>query len=87
MRLLAAFELMSVSKRRVESEKQLDLATRKCGWLYTIQIHVAIQEHIGNHWNLILLDDVLIKVNELLNLVSERSLREWLDVSRIERII
>jgi len=46
MRLPAAFELISVCRRRVESEKQLDLATRKCGWLYTIQIHAAIQEYM-----------------------------------------
>ena len=58
----------------MESEKQLDLAT-------TVVHNTNTCDYSRAHWNLILLDDVLVKVNELLNLVSEQSLHGWLDVS------
>ena len=73
MRLLTAFELMSVYKKIVKSEKQLDLATM-------VVHNTNTCDYSRAHWNLVLLDDVLVKVNELLNLISERSLHEWLDV-------
>ena len=55
----------------MEGEKQLDLATMVVHNTNTCDCSRA-------RWNLILLDDVLVKANELLNLVSERSLHGWL---------